>query len=92
MPNTGRFTVNTFEGLRFHVWDEKYEDEYLVDLSVKPHGQCGCKEFRFQVEIHKKRTTCCHIDHLIQYLQDLKKPLKKIRPPSFKDVSDETPF
>lgn len=75
-----RLSHRFFEPLRYYVHDAKYAQEYLVDLAVKPHGACGCKEFHFQVTTHKRRTTCVHIDYLIAFLTSI----KKVDGPSFK--------
>lgn len=74
--------VEHLEALRWHVYDAKYDETYLVDLEEKPHGKCACKEFRFQCEIAKNRTTCRHINFLLFELLTMKRP----KPPKFKDA------
>jgi hypothetical protein len=88
MKEPGRFSHEHLEALRFHVEDEKYPKKgpFLVDLEVKPHGQCDCGEFRIQVSHLKKRTTCAHIDYLIDFLQAVKQRPKAVAKPKFKSL------
>lgn len=74
-PDDERFSYEPFEELRWHVKDAKYDEAYLVDLGADTgfeHGACSCKEFRFQVHIKRRRTTCSHITFLIKKLAAFK--------------------
>lgn len=85
MNNSARFSHEHIHALCFFVEDDKYptKSPFLVDLEVKPHGQCDCGEFRIQVSHLKKRTTCAHIDYLIQFLTAIGQRPKAVEPPRF---------
>jgi hypothetical protein len=89
-PDTKRYSFRHFEAARFYVYDGKYDEEYMIDLEDKDfdNGKCGCKEFRFQVEIKERRTFCGHLDFLYKSLRLIGATIgqapKRLRPPSFK--------
>lgn len=89
-PDTKRFSYRHFEAARFYVYDYKYDEEYLIDMEDKDFdmGKCGCKEFRFQVEIKGRRNLCVHLDFLRKILRQIGETIgqapKRLRPPTFK--------
>jgi hypothetical protein len=85
--DTERFNIEKLDPpFRWHVFDDKYDESFLVDLRCEEFGgkpKCGCKEFRFHVELKKPserdRDTCVHIDFAVLYLTTLAK-LRKPKP------------
>ena len=87
-----RFSAIQGEGLRFHVFDCKYEQSFIVDLSPEAlknheHGECECREFYFHVHIKHSRTTCVHLNFLINHLTALREATN-VGGPRFKGDSD----
>jgi hypothetical protein len=97
-------SATAFETLRWKVFDDKYQEEYIVDFGEdtvkKEHasgGWCSCREYRYRVQTIHDRLQCVHLIYATEFLTALGQPPLKVAEPTFKkeegDVSpDNQPF